>query len=131
MGFFGNVVNAVGGAVNTAVHVFTAPTETVINAAGAAVGLNKPSDIFTPYSSLGVSAGNTVAAATSVAAAPADFLYQQALSIASAAGPVGQFAFDIGTFQNNFINQLAVSGGVCSRKHSKKPKPRYSLRLRH
>jgi hypothetical protein len=81
--FFGDVARTIGGVVSTGVQITTAPYETVINAAGAAVGLNQPADIFKPYANLGRAAGNTVAAATSVATAPSNFLYEQALRAAS------------------------------------------------
>ncbi len=75
--FFNDVVNAIGGAIDSGVKTITAPAQTVVNAAGAAVGLNQPSDIFKPYSDLGRAAGNTVTAATNVASAPENFLYSQ------------------------------------------------------
>jgi hypothetical protein len=106
-----DVVKAVGGVIDSSVHVVTAPTETVINAARAATGGAPASAIFNPYSDLGKAAGNTLPAAVNVANAPANFLYNQASQIASQTGNAGKFVFDVGTFQQNFVNQLTISGG--------------------
>src|SRR5437870_5417611 len=77
-----DIGDAIGGEADTAVQVVTAPAKTVINAAGAAIGQNKPSAIFQPYKDLGKAAGDTLAAGTNVVTAPEEFLYQKALEAA-------------------------------------------------
>src|SRR5262249_54858369 len=113
-GIFDDIGKAVGGAVNTAVKVTTAPTSVVINTARAATGNAPPAAIYQPYVDVAHSAGNTIQSTTTVIAAPKEEIYRRVQSLAEQAGPGAEFVFDLGTYANRYSDQLASSGSYAA-----------------
>src|SRR5438477_2191839 len=108
-GLFDDVKNAVGGAVNTAANVATAPTKVVINAAQVATGNAPPTAVYQPYLDVAKASGATIQATTSAAVAPQQEIYKHVQEIAGEAGPGAAFLVDLGTYVNQYQTELAAS----------------------
>jgi hypothetical protein len=107
----GGIGDFLGSAVNTTVHVVTAPTQTLVNAVQAATGSKPPSAVLDPAKNLGKSAGATLSQGVAIAAAPQETLYQEAQKAVSNVGPGAEFVFDVATFAQRHQDELAKASG--------------------
>lgn len=110
----GSVIRrAVGSVVRTATGIATAPTQAIVNAGLATVGISNPAQIYTPFQEVAKSGGETVnVAAQAFFIDPQSFLYQKARSFAAVGGTPGKFVFDVATFTTKSINDLTGAGAT-------------------
>lgn len=107
---FSDVKNAVGDVARASVKVATAPTEAVVGAARAATGNGSADQIFQPYRELGQAAGNAIDSSAQLVNNPRREIYQRVQEAASSIGGPAEFLFDVGTFQQRYLDELAASG---------------------
>ena len=110
--FWKSVGNTITGGLKAVTQVATAPTQVVINAAKAPF---TPSSYYQPVVQLAQTTNQTVVNGINVVNAPQTFLVQQATQAAgNIAGKPGEFVIDLGTFMQQYSNNLALSGAQVS-----------------
>ena len=110
--FWKSIGNTISGGVNIVKQTITAPTQVVINAARAPL---TPSSYYQPVVQLAQTTSQTVVNGINVVNTPQTFLVQQATQAAgNIAGKPGEFVIDLGTFMQQYSNNLALSGAQAS-----------------
>ena len=110
-GLLDDVGNFAGNALDMGGKVVTAPIKSVANTAKAATGDGGIKDIYQPYRELGRSAGNTLASGADLVRNPQETIYREIEREAKKiGGDPAVFVFDIATFQDRYLAQLANSG---------------------
>jgi hypothetical protein len=95
--------------VNGATAPITVPTNTLINAVKAGVGQAPPGAILDPAKNAANNTGQLISQGTALAALPQQEIFQKAQEMASHAGPVGNFVFDVATFTHRYEQDLVVA----------------------
>lgn len=110
-GILDDVGNFAGNALDMGGKIATAPIESVANTAKAVTGNGSIRDIYQPYRELGRTAGNTVASGVDLVANPRETIYREIEDLSrDVGGNPAVFVFDIATFQERYLFQLANSG---------------------
>jgi hypothetical protein len=108
-----DVVRGAGDVAETGWRAATAPAEAVINTGKKATGIGRPESAFKPFKDLGRSAGNTIEGATQLISAPQQYIYNEVNEfVEEHGGDVGEFVFDIATFNQQLLNQVTVSSNM-------------------